>query len=162
MASLSPPGSWPPIGELGTAIWRTQRAIERAVDSWLAPLGLPTPVFRILRQLDYEAGQSAADLARKLGLAPQSIALAIDQAESAGLVERRPHAVHGRVRQLFPTPAGHTAYRRAASVISSLERELSRGLGEESRAQLWHQLRSLADHADALTGRETARRSAQR
>jgi len=155
MASLSPPGSWPTIGELGTAIWRTQRAIERAVDAWLAPLELPTPVFRILRQLEHEAGQSAADLARKLGLAPQSISLAIDQAERLGLVERRPHPVHGRVRQLFPTQAGHATYQRAASVIRALESELGRSLDDESRAQLWHQLRDLTDQANSLTSRET-------
>jgi len=151
MEPLSVPGSWPTIGELGTAIWRTQRAIERAVDAWLAPLGLPTPVFRILRQLEHQPGQSAADLARKLGLAPQSIALAIDQAERSALIERRPHPVHGRVRQLYPTEEGHAAYRRAAVVISRLERELGRDLTEESRTLLSQQLRAMADQAAALT-----------
>ena len=151
MEPLSPPGTWPTVGELGTAIWRTQRAIERAVDAWLAPLQLPTPVFRILRQLAHEPGQSAADLARRLGLAPQSIALAIDQAERAGLIERRPHPVHGRVRQLYPTEDGHAAYRGAAEVIGRLEDQLGRHLDEQSRTLLWRQLQQLADQADALT-----------
>jgi len=157
MEPLSSPGSWPTTGELGAAIWKTQRAVERAVEAWLTPLKLPTPVFRILRQLEHEPGQSAADLARKLGLAPQSIALAIEQAEGTALVERRPHPVHGRVRQLYPTEAGHAAYRRAAAMLRNLEDDLGRDLTDESRALLWKQLRGLAERAEALTSkRQTA------
>jgi DNA-binding MarR family transcriptional regulator len=150
--SVAAPGSWPGPAELGATIWRVQRAIERAADAWLAPLDLPTPVFRVLRLLHYEPGQSAADLARRLGFAPQSVALAVGQADRAGLVERRPHPVHGRIRQLFLTEPGQDAYRRAVRVVSTFEQALAVDLDEDAAALLWKQLVAVAQHADALAG----------
>lgn len=150
--SLTPPGHWPGPGELGATIWRVQRAVERAVDAWLAPLGLPSPVFRILRLLHHEPGQSAADLARRLGFAPQSVALAIGQAERAGLVERRPHPVHGRIRQLFLTEPGQAAYRRGVRVVGRFERALAVDLDADAAALLRDQLVAVAQHAEALAG----------
>jgi DNA-binding MarR family transcriptional regulator len=156
--SLTPPGSWPGPAELGATIWRAQRAIERAVDAWLAPLDLPTPVFRLLRLLHHEPGQSAADLARRLGFAPQSVALAIGQGERAGLVERRPHPVHGRIRQLFLTAPGQAAYQRAVRVVGSFEHELAADLDPDAAGLLWRQLVTLAEHADRLGSRLPAPR----
>lgn len=150
---LAPPGSFPGPGEIGAAVWRTQRAIERAADARLAPLGLPTPVVRVMRLLAHGPGQSAADLARHLGQAPQSVALTIERAERARLLERRPHPVHGRVRQLYLTPAGHDAYGRAADVIADLERELGRELDPASADLLWRQLHAITRRAETLARR---------
>lgn len=148
--ALAPPGSFPGPGEVGAAVWRTQRAVERAVDARLAPLGLSAPAVRIMRLLAHEPGQSAADLARRLGQAPQSVALTIDRAERDGLLERRPHPVHGRVRQLSLTPAGHDAYRRAAGVITGLEHDLAGGLDPAAADLLWRGLRAVTDRAEAI------------
>lgn len=150
--SVTPPGSWPGPAELGATIWRAQRAIERGVDAWLAPLDLPTPAFRVLRLLHHEPGQSAADLARRLGFAPQSVAPAISQAEQAGLVERRPHPVHGRIRQLFLTEPGQAAYRRAVRVVGRFERALAADLDPDAATLLWQQLVTVAQQAEALAG----------
>lgn len=148
---LAAPGSFPGPDELGAAVWRTQRAIERAVDIRLAPLGLSAPAVRVMRLLAHEPGQSAADLARRLGQAPQSVALTIDRAGQAGLIERRPHPVHGRVLQLYLTPAGHDAYRQAAGVITGLERDLADGLDPASAGLLWRGLRAIAERAETVT-----------
>lgn len=155
--SPAPPGSWPGPAELGATIWRAQRAVERAVDAWLAPLELSTPVFRVLRLLHHEPGQSAADLARRLGFAPQSVALAIGQGERADLIERRPHPVHGRIRQLFLTEPGHAAYRRASRLVGTFERALAGDLDPDAAGLLWRQLVAVAEHADALAGQPPPR-----
>ena len=152
MADLeSPDLGWPSAEEIGGTIWKAQRAIERAVDAWLAPLGMSSAVFRVLRQLHLGPGQSAADLARRLGFAPQSVAAVIERAEQTRLVERRPHPVHGRVRQLFLTEAGNDAYVRAASVISALEESLAEELNPPARNLLRRQLIGVASRAQALT-----------
>ncbi len=152
MADLEPPDEgWPSPEELGATIWKAQRAIERAVDAWLVPLGMSSAVFRVLRLLHFGPGQSAADLARRLGFAPQSVAAAIQRAEQTRLVERRPHPVHGRVRQLFLTDAGGGAYARAASVIRALEQGLADDLSPAARRLLRRQLISVASRAQALT-----------
>lgn len=151
---LAPPGSFPGPGEVGAAVWRAQRAVERAVDARLAPLGLSAPAVRVMRLLAHEPGQSAADLARRLGQAPQSVALTIERAGQDGLLERRPHPVHGRVLQLYLTPAGHDAYGRAAGVIAGLERDLAGGLDPASADLLWRGLRAVTERAEAVA-RET-------
>jgi DNA-binding MarR family transcriptional regulator len=148
---LAAPGSFPGPGEVGAAVWRTQRAVERAVDARLAPLGLSAPAVRVMRLLAHEPGQSAADLARRLGQAPQSVALTIDRAGQDGLLERRPHPVHGRVIQLYLTPAGHDAYSRGADAIAGLERELADGLDPASAEVLWRGLRAITERAEAIS-----------
>jgi DNA-binding MarR family transcriptional regulator len=151
MADLEPvDAGWPSPEELGGTIWKAQRAIERAVDAWLAPLGMSSAVFRILRQLHLGPGQSAADLARRLGFAPQSVAAVIQRAEQTRLVERRPHPVHGRVRQLFLTDAGNDAYARGASVITALEESLADELNPPERRLLQRQLIGLVSRAQVL------------
>jgi DNA-binding MarR family transcriptional regulator len=152
MADLEvPDAGWPSPDELGATVWKAQRAVERAVDAWLAPLGMSSGVFRLLRLLHLGPGQSAADLARRLGFAPQSVAAAIERAERARLVERRPHPVHGRVRQLFLTDAGRAAYARAAGVIAALEQGLADDLSPAARRLLRRQLIDVAARAQALT-----------
>lgn len=150
---LPPPGVFPPVSDLGSAIWRAQRAVERAADARLARLGLTTAAVRMFRQLSHQPGQSAADLARKLSLAPQTVAQVVTAAAERGLVERRPHSVHGRVLQLFLTPDGQEQYRHAADAIADLERALSAGMDEAARELFWRELRALADRAEALSGR---------
>jgi DNA-binding MarR family transcriptional regulator len=149
-ARLPTPGVFPSVTELGSAIWRTQRAVERAADARLAGLGLTTAVVRVLRQLDHQPGQSAADLARRLGLAPQSVALAVAAAQERGLLQRRAHPVHGRVLQLFLTPVGQGACRQAARAIASLERDLTAGTDDTTRDLLWRELRAIAERAETV------------
>jgi DNA-binding MarR family transcriptional regulator len=144
------PGEWPSEAELGGAIWRTQRAIERAVDARLGPLGLSSAVFRLLRQLAHQPGQSAADLARRLGFAPQSIALTVDRAVAQSLVERRAHPWHGRVLELCLTERGMALHAAAMEVIGAVEAELVADLDQAARSRVWRSLRSVADRADAM------------
>jgi DNA-binding MarR family transcriptional regulator len=99
---------------------------------------------------DHMRVQAAADLARRLGFAPQSVGPGDRAGRAGGLVERRAHPVHGRIRQLFPTEAGRAAYQQAATVIAVLERELAQDMDEASATQLCHQLRTLAQQAEAL------------
>lgn len=150
---LSPPGVFPPPSDLGSAIWRAQRAVERAADEQLARLGLSSAAVRMFRQLTHQPGQSAADLARKLGLAPQTVAEIVTGVVQRGLVERRPHPVHGRVLQLFLTPAGQEKYKQASRVVTDLERALSADMDTAARQLFWRQLRVLTDRAEAISGR---------
>lgn len=145
-----PPAWWPAPDELGSAVWRAQRSVERAADAALSPAGLSTAVFRVLRLVDREPGQSAADLARHLGFAPQSVSAVIDSAERAGYLARRPHPVHGRVRRLFLTDHGQATLRHGRRLIRVLERELAEGLDTTARGLLSRQLLGVALKAEAI------------
>jgi DNA-binding MarR family transcriptional regulator len=146
--------AWPSPDEIGSTIWKAQRAVERAAEARLASAGLSSSIFRVLRQLCLRPGQSAADLARRLGFAPQSVAATIQQAEHAGLVKRKPHPVHGRVLQLFLTEAGRDAYTRGASVLRELELELADDLSPAARRLIRRQLMGVAGRAEALVAAE--------
>jgi DNA-binding MarR family transcriptional regulator len=154
-AELPPLGAFPPDSDLGSAIWRAQRAVERAADACLAGLGLTTAAVRVFRQLTHHPGQSAADLARRLGLAPQTVAQVVTAAVERGLVARRPHPFHGRVLQVFLTPAGQQKYRQAGGAIADLEHALSTGMDEAARELFWRELRAITDRAEAISGRAT-------
>lgn len=150
MHDFEPGHGWPSPDEPGATIWKAQRAVVRAVDACLTGLGLSSALVRILRLLDLGPGQSAADLARRLGFAPQSVAAVVERAELAGFLTRRPHPVHGRVRQLFLTDAGRDAYDRAAEVLRAVEQDLATGLDGAGRDLLSRQLIAVADRANQL------------
>ncbi len=145
-----PEGWWPGPDEPGGTIWKTQRAVERAADAMLAPV-VPTSVVRVLRLLERQPGQSAADLARHLGFAPQTVAATVQAAEAAGYLERRPHPVHGRVRQLYLTEEGREVFGQAKKIFRTLERALGADLDPEARRRLSEQLQTIAARADGIT-----------
>jgi DNA-binding MarR family transcriptional regulator len=50
----------------------------------------------VMRRLDKEGPATAADLAREVGVRPQSMGTTIAALEEEGLVERKPHLTDGR------------------------------------------------------------------
>src|SRR4051812_11844642 len=95
-----------PEGLVSRALWQTQHAVEQAFDDVLATLGMTTTLAGTLAFLAQQPGQSAADLARRARVAPQSVAKATARLAQLGLVRRELHPVHGRVVQLYLTDAG--------------------------------------------------------
>ena len=47
--------------------------------------------------------------------------------ERAGLVERRPHPTHGRIREVFLTPAGQDRLDAATPAVKALEEAIEAG-----------------------------------
>ena len=47
--------------------------------------------------------------------------------ERAGLVERRPHPTHGRIREVFLTPAGQGRLDAATPAVKALEKTIEAG-----------------------------------
>jgi DNA-binding MarR family transcriptional regulator len=138
---------------IGTAIWQTEIAVDRALDAVLAPLGLTTTMQGTLRLIADRPGVSAADLARAARVRPQSVAPALARLEELGMLVRSPHSVHGRIMQIHLTEAGRKALERASSVVADFERELTAGLGAAERRRLLEQLEMLRCRADELGGR---------
>lgn len=77
-----------------------------------------------LRQLAEVAstpGLSAAELARRVGLAPQSVGTSVLLLESRGLLRRVPHPVHRRLVELSVTAAGKRLLARAQRSLARVE-----------------------------------------
>jgi DNA-binding MarR family transcriptional regulator len=139
-----------PEGMLSRVLWQTQHAVEQACDNALATLGMTTTLVGTLAFLAQQPGQSAADLARRARVAPQSTAKAIARLEQLGLLRRESHPVHGRIVQLYLTDAGQAMLSAATSVLAQVEQDLCIGLDDRARARLLDQLHRLRQRAQHL------------
>jgi len=71
-----------------------------------------------------EGGQSSAQLARAIGIRPQSITEVIGPLEHRGLIRRRQSPEHRRILRITLTPAGNDLSAQAKQVAGQLEQEL--------------------------------------
>ncbi|MFC4910160.1 MarR family winged helix-turn-helix transcriptional regulator [Actinomadura gamaensis] len=147
----------PPESLISRALWETQHAVERALDTQLSSLGLSMTLFGALTFIAMEPGLSAADLARRARVKPQSSAHAVARLEQLGMVYRSPHPVHGRVMQLFLTGHGQELIAEAWRLSARVEGELMDELPPAARAELLVSLRRIRFRAERF---EAVRRAA--
>jgi DNA-binding MarR family transcriptional regulator len=114
------------------------------MDRALGERGLTTPQYAVLSALDEEPGLSNADLARRAFVTPQTMNSIVVLLERAGLVERRPHAVHGRVLSTVLTPAGTELVQSCHDVVRRIEERMLTPLSDAEQAQLAMLLRTCA------------------
>jgi DNA-binding MarR family transcriptional regulator len=109
--------------------------MERA----LADLEVTPPQFSVLTMLAAYPDISNADLARLALLTPQTISVIIVNLERAGLVMRRPHAIHGRIQHLKLSDSGKALLAKCKVRTQAVERELAAGLksSEELTIKRW-------------------------
>jgi DNA-binding MarR family transcriptional regulator len=125
-----------PESLISRALWEAQHAVEQALDTHLSSLGLSMTLFGALTFIALEPGLSAADLARRARVKPQSSAHAVNRLEQLDMLYRSPHPVHGRVMQLFPTERGKEAIAEAWRLAAVVEGELMAGLPPTAREDL--------------------------
>jgi DNA-binding MarR family transcriptional regulator len=80
-------------------------------------------------------GLSNADLARLSLLTPQTVSVIVANLKRAKLLESRPHAVHGRIKQLALTAPAAAVLKRCKQRVAAIEADLAAGLSaSEERA----------------------------
>jgi DNA-binding MarR family transcriptional regulator len=90
-------------------LWLLKRAFHhghRAVNEAIRSFGVTPTQMGALNRLVQEPGLSGAEMARRLLVTPQAAQLALTSLEKNGLVERRPHANHGRILRTYLTDEG--------------------------------------------------------
>ena len=115
----------------------------------LAPFGLTPALFLVLFRLRESDGVSSADLARTLGVRPQSIVDLIQPLERSGLIRRRQAREHRRILRISLTAAGARLLNRTIPTARQLEEELFAGLSAQQLAQLRDGLTHLLAKAQA-------------
>lgn len=90
---------------------------------------LSAPETSALSRLDREGPATAAELARREGISPQSMGATLAALEARGLLARRPDEHDGRRRLLTPTDAGR-------AVLSDRRSARTRRLAEAMEAEL--------------------------
>ena len=106
---------------LGYALKRAQQALRGHLDAELRNIGLTTPQYSVLAGLEFNAGLSNAELARRAFVTPQTMQAIIVALERACLVKRMAHPIHGRVQTTELTSAGRSALRAAHEIVANAE-----------------------------------------
>ena len=122
--------------QLGFHLWRTQQALKRATDAVLAPMGATARLLGSLELVTANPGLSAAELARRLVITPQSCSSVVGDLERKGWIARATHPGHRAAAALHVTPAGEAALTRGRALVEALDARMTRTLGEKDRAAL--------------------------
>src|SRR6267143_4330952 len=91
---------------VGYHLKRAQQALRMAMDEGLRAQGLTTPQYAALTHLEADEPLSGAELARRCFVTAQTMNAILVGLERARLVERAPHANHGRVIEARLTKRG--------------------------------------------------------
>jgi len=137
----------------------TELAVRSCAEVALAPFGLTPALFVVLFRLKHSEGISSADLARTIGVRPQSIVDLIQPLEKAGWIRRRPDPEHGRILRIELTASGERLVERVIPVARSLEEELFSSLTAEQVEHLREGLMQLLVSAQAHESHPLSRRA---
>ena len=115
-------------GHSGFLLHQAWQAFRNAMDTALREHGMNGPQYGVLSVLARDPGMSGADLARATNITPQAMNGVLATLEREGLVERRPHATHGRILQTSLTPEGRSRLDAATPAVRAVERSIERDL----------------------------------
>jgi len=136
-------------GRIGYLLVQAHHAFANAMEAALRSSGLSRAQFGTLSVVVRQPGLSAADLARAVMVTPQAINLLITSLERNGLVERRPHATHGRILEIRPTKQGIRRLDQVYPTVIELEDRIT---ADMSQRQLGVVRRWLVQTARTMSG----------
>ena len=138
---------------------RTELAVRSCAEALLTEFDLTPAQFVVLFQLKQATGASSADLARAVGISPQSVVELIAPLERKGLIKRREDPEHRRILRTTLTAAGEQLLARAWPSAAELERELMANLTASELRGLHKSLTKLLANAESHESHPTVRRS---
>lgn len=115
----------------GYALKRAEQVMIRLCDGVLREDGLSTARYVVLRVLADQPDLSAAQLARRALVSPQTMNSLVASLEKAGLVVREEHPENARTLRSRLTPAGERAMREAREKVAEAQARLFGGLSVE-------------------------------
>jgi DNA-binding MarR family transcriptional regulator len=129
-----PRGAW--SDSLPFAIWRTERAVSRIVDQNLRELPVTTTQLGCCVTIAENGPTSAAEIARRFRVSPQSIVAAFAKLEEGGWVRRLPHPSHRRIVLFELTPAGVELVARGRRGMGAASVQVAAGLDPDEQVIL--------------------------
>jgi DNA-binding MarR family transcriptional regulator len=136
------------MGEAGRqvayALRRAQQALRTATDRALREEGLTTPQHAVLKLVAGEPGLSAAELARRGFVTPQTMNEIVTGLEAAALVTRSAHPMGGRRLEVAATALGRRTLERGDAIVETIERRLVEGLDEAEVRAVYDALERVA------------------
>jgi DNA-binding MarR family transcriptional regulator len=121
---------------LGHHIKRVEQELIATKHSALRPFNLNVPQYTALLALDQEPGLSGAVLARRCLVTPQTMSSVLATLERRGLVERKPHPIHGHILETRLTRSGRSLLSRADEAAVDIELRLGSVFSAEENREL--------------------------
>jgi len=140
----------------------TELAVRSCAEVALAPFGLTPALFVVLFRLKHSEEASSADLARAIGVRPQSIVDLIQPLEKARLIRRRQDPEHARILRITLTAEGERLLERVIPAARALEEELFATLTSQQVEHLREGLTQLLAGAQAHESHPSASGSSSR
>jgi DNA-binding MarR family transcriptional regulator len=127
---------------------RAELAARGCAEVAFASVGLTPSQFFILLLVKFGEASSSAELAREMGVMPQSMTELLAPLEKSGAIVRRPDPGNQRILRIELTSAGHRTFDKGVEVAMQLERELFKGFAERDLEQLNRLLAELTAKAE--------------
>jgi len=131
---------------VGYQLKRAQHSLRAAMDEGLRAKGLTTPQYAVLTHLEADEPLSGAELARRCFVTAQTMNAILVGMERARLVERAPHAKHGRVIEARLATRGRAKVRDAHRTVFGIEERMLSKITSAGRRKLNETLRQLVEN----------------
>jgi DNA-binding MarR family transcriptional regulator len=121
-----------------------------SMDELLEPIGLTVPQYNVLSAVQLQPGISNAALARGAFVTAQSMQGIVANLERIGLLCRKPHPTHGRIRQSELTEKGDVVLAKAHKLLIGVEEAMTSGFKKEEIEALRSLLHRCAENMHAV------------
>src|SRR5262245_8879204 len=149
------------VTELILEVFRLNGRLLNAGDALTRPVQQTSARWQVLGALDEEA-LTVAEIARRMGLARQSVQRTADLLESDGLVSFVDNPAHQRARLALPTPRGRAGLESLAARQVAWVNRLTAGLDArdlQHTVETLRQVRTALENSTPDAGRTTTRTS---
>ena len=102
-----------------------EQATQQAKERVLREAGITVAQQAALTILSDHDGLTAAELARRCQVTPQTLNSTVGRMEARGLVQRSPHPMHGTLIEIHLTQRGREVFERADALIEALDSDLA-------------------------------------
>jgi DNA-binding MarR family transcriptional regulator len=144
---------------------RAEQATQAAKEHVLRDYGITSAQQAALAILSDHDGITAAELARKCAVTPQTMTSTLGRLEKRGLIERIPHPLHGTLIEIRLTRHGRDLFDRADAQVAALDTALAGGLTDTELGTLKELLAKVTRTASGIaagTGRDAPGRQHSR
>jgi DNA-binding MarR family transcriptional regulator len=131
----------------GQLFFRLWRASHMQIADALETVGLTPALFGVLNFLGPRKGAKQQEIGSSMGIDPSTMVSLLDELETAGLAERRPHPTDRRARDVVITPKGRRLLARGRRMANQVDDEVLRGLTVAERRELQRLLRRALETA---------------
>ena len=121
--------------EIGYLLKLAQHSLRMHMDEKLREIGLTTPQYAVLIQLQEQPGISNADLARASFITPQSMHGIVSLLEKNKLITRNADPKHGRILKTTLTKKGHLVAKNAYKLVHDAEDEMLKKISPTKQKQ---------------------------